>query len=233
MRPSKKIKERFVLYLKEMRTELAGDPGSLGLIRALEQRLEGREGGNSFKIGADGSEGAKGLDFPLPPEIVDEKSFALFSDGACRGNPGPGAWASFGQDFRGSVFFEASGVEINTTNNRMEMEAAAQAFEALGSYCQGDAERPSPEEVRVFLYSDSKYLVDGMNRWIKGWKLKGWRKKDGGAPENLDLWKNLDRLVERFKAVGFHWVKGHGGHPQNEYCDRLANKALDESGYFI
>ena len=170
------------------------------------------------------------LRFPLPPEASGPKSFALFSDGACRGNPGPGAWGSLGQDGRGQVIFESNGVEFSTTNNRMEMEGACACLRELENYLLALGGRPTPQEATAFLYSDSKYLVDGMNEWIHAWKARDWRKADKKPPENLQLWQQLDELRERFWSVEFHWVKGHHGHPQNEYCDQLANRALDEMG---
>ena len=157
-----------------------------------------------------------------------ERDFALFSDGACRGNPGPGAWASFGQNHQGEIIFECTGVETSTTNNRMEMEGALRALENLRSYLQNQG---GLEQSSVFLYSDSQYVVKGMNDWIQGWKRRGWKKFDKKAPDNLDLWKQLDEVREKFWKVCFYWVRGHQGHPQNEYCDHLANKALDESGF--
>ena len=92
-------------------------------------------------------------------------------------------------------------------------------------------EEGSLEVGAVFLYSDSKYVVDGIQKWVPGWKRRGWKKADNKAPENLDLWQELDVLVSKFDELQFKWVKGHSGHPQNEFCDQLANKSLDESGF--
>ena len=168
--------------------------------------------------------------FPLPDEIFEDKqSFAIFSDGACRGNPGPGAWGSLAQDSSGLVLFEASGVDLQTTNNRMELEGAIQGLIALKKYCIESS--LDLEMTSTYLYSDSKYVVDGMTRWVYSWKGRGWKKADKKEPENLDQWKTLDELVQEFYKVHFRWVKGHAGHPQNEKCDELANQALDESGF--
>ena len=164
------------------------------------------------------------------PDDMDKEGFcyALFSDGACRGNPGPGAWGAIGQDAKGELLFEASGVDFKTTNNRMELEGAIQALIALQKECE---ENKIPfEDVQVYLYSDSKYVVDGMNQWVVNWKKRGWKKADKKEPENVDRWKKLDELVSEFYKVHFRWVKGHDGHPQNERCDELANVALDEAG---
>ena len=168
--------------------------------------------------------------FQLPDVIQGELDFALFSDGACRGNPGPGAWGSFGQNHRGEVIFEGSGVEASTTNNRMEMEGALKALKNLQSYLKGKDEgrEDSVQRASVFLFSDSQYVVNGMMFWVKGWKKRGWKKSDRRTPENIDLWKQLDEAREKFWKVSFYWVRGHDGHPQNEYCDELANRALDD-----
>ena len=166
--------------------------------------------------------------FPLPCEVFNQEGiFALFSDGACRGNPGPGAWGAMGQNCRGEVLFQSNGVDFSTTNNRMELEGAIVALEELERYLEQDG---NPLCRDIFLFSDSKYVVDGMTRWVLGWKRRGWKKADKAIPINLDLWQRLDRAVGKFSSVQFRWVQGHSGHPQNEYVDQLANKALDESG---
>jgi ribonuclease HI len=171
-----------------------------------------------------------GGQFPLPHEITSlNDAFALFSDGACRGNPGPGSWGSMGQNINGEVIFEASGVDTVTTNNKMELEGAIQALERLKSHQQaGGLSAKTP----VILYSDSKYVVDGIMKWVPGWKRRGWKKADKKTPENVEQWQELDRLKLEFgEALSFRWVKGHAGHPQNERCDQLANLALDEAGF--
>lgn len=172
----------------------------------------------------------KSFDLVLPAEIEkDASSFALFSDGACRGNPGPGAWGMLGQDGQGVVLFEASGVDLVTTNNRMELMGAIESLRALEQYLKTEKKSLS---IGVYLYSDSRYVLDGLSSWIAGWKARGWKKADKKAPENLDLWIELDEISSKFSALKTIWVKGHSGHPQNERCDLLANQALDEAGYF-
>ncbi|PJB52460.1 MAG: ribonuclease HI, partial [Bdellovibrio sp. CG_4_9_14_3_um_filter_39_7] len=84
-------------------------------------------------------------------------------------------------------------------------------------------------KLEVHVYTDSRYIVDGMNQWLQGWKQRGWRKADNKVPENLEYWKRLDEITSFYWSVGFHWVRGHSGHPQNEHCDRLCNQAIDEA----
>lgn len=169
-------------------------------------------------------------EFPLPSEIkADGQHFAIFSDGACRGNPGPGSWGAMGQDDSGEVLFEASGMEIKTTNNIMELVGAAQAMENLLEFF--NEQGLDRETCFVFLYSDSKYVVDGLNSWVSGWKKRGWKKADKKVPENVEIWKRLDSLREKFSHIHFKWVKAHAGHPQNERVDQLANIALDDAGF--
>lgn len=163
--------------------------------------------------------------FPLPTELTDlQEGYALFSDGACRGNPGPGSWGILGQDANGDVLFEASGVDVPTTNNKMELTGAIEALRQLESHLETVPQCP------VYLFSDSKYVLDGIKSWLPSWKRRGWKKADNKAPENLDLWKELDAITHKFPNLHLIWVKGHAGHPQNEHVDRLANRALDEAG---
>jgi ribonuclease HI len=167
--------------------------------------------------------------FPLPEELKDlQIGFALFADGACRGNPGPGSFGLVGQDHTGNKIFEASGVDLPTTNNKMELTGAIRALEMLGDHL---LENGLNYDVPVYLFSDSKYVTDGITQWVPGWKNRGWKKADNKAPENMELWRRLDELAAHYKKLKFQWVKGHAGHPQNEYCDQLANHALDEAGY--
>lgn len=142
-------------------------------------------------------------------EIVE-----IFTDGACRGNPGPGAWAALLR-YKGNTK-EISGFEALTTNNRMELMAAIRALEAM--------KRHSIIEV----YTDSQYLKKGMEEWITGWKQKGWINSKKDPVANADLWKELDRLASTHQ-ITWHWVKGHSGHPENERADQLANEVLDEN----
>lgn len=138
----------------------------------------------------------------------------LYTDGACKGNPGPGGWGCV--LVCGDVEKELSGGEANTTNNRMELSAAIAGLSALRSPCE------------VELWSDSKYLVDAVTKgWARSWKAKGWRKSDGNPALNPDLWERLLELLSVHK-VTLHWVKGHDGHEYNERCDRLAVAAAEK-----
>ena len=144
----------------------------------------------------------------------------FITDGACSGNPGPGGWSVIIK--KNNSTEEFFGGEVPTTNNKMELTAVIEALKAVEN-----SVTPMHE---VFIYTDSKYVVDGMKSWVAGWKRRGWKKADKKEPENLDLWKELDRLSQICHSQ-FLWVKGHAGHPQNEYVDGLANKALDEAGF--
>ena len=142
--------------------------------------------------------------------MEQRKSVELFTDGACSGNPGPGGWGAILR-YKG-VEKEMSGSESNTTNNRMELTAAIMGLEALKSACD------------VKLYSDSRYLCDGVNKgWVYSWKKNGWRKADKKPALNADLWERL--LVQlSIHNVELFWIKGHEGHPENERCDKLATQ---------
>ena len=216
-------KKNYKKYLLEIKSALAGDSDALKAISTLEARVEAIQ---EFKASeASNNEG----EFPLPKELIqNDEGFAVFSDGACRGNPGPGAWGMMGQDGKGEVIFKASGVDTRTTNNRMELEGAIQGLVSLKDYF---AEISLENEPTIYVYSDSKYVVDGIMKWVPGWKNRGWKKADKKTPENVEQWKNLDLLKNEFQDVQFLWVKGHAGHPQNEFCDQLANIALDDSGF--
>lgn len=170
------------------------------------------------------------MTFPLPEEMKElEAGFAIFADGACRGNPGPGAWATIIQDAKAQVILKSSGVDMPTTNNKMELEGVIRGLKGLIEKWieEGMSDRESP----VFVYSDSKYVIEGIDKWVPGWKARGWKKADNKEPENLLLWQELDQLRNNFDKVTFLWVKGHAGHPQNEMCDKMANLALDEAGF--
>ncbi len=139
-------------------------------------------------------------------------SVEIYTDGACRGNPGPGGWGAtleMGEHFR-----ELSGAETMTTNNRMELTAVISALEAL--------KRPVP----VKLYTDSEYVRRGITEWLKSWKARGWKTADKKPVKNQDLWERLDAVAAQHQ-IEWHWVKGHSGVPGNERVDRLANAAID------
>jgi ribonuclease HI len=136
----------------------------------------------------------------------------IYTDGACRGNPGPGGWAAF-LSF-GAREKELAGAEAHTTNNRMELTAVIRALEAL----------KRPVEARVF--TDSEYVRRGITEWITAWKARGWKTADRKPVKNQDLWEELERLAAVHK-IEWHWVKGHSGIPGNERVDRLANEAID------
>lgn len=164
-----------------------------------------------------------------PAELKDfPQGLALYADGACRGNPGPGAWACVAQNQQGEVVFEASGFDQLTTNNRMEIQGAINSIIMLEQHLQNN---PFAQMEPLMFFTDSKYVVEGMNQWIAGWKGRGWKKADGKPPENLELWQELDELKERFPRLRAQWVKGHNGHPQNEFCDQMANRLLDAEGF--
>ena len=143
-------------------------------------------------------------------EVVD---IQIFTDGACRGNPGPGGWGVILRS--GSHEKELFGGERSTTNNRMELRAAIEGLAAL--------KRPS----RVTVTTDSQYVRQGITQWIEGWKRNQWRTSAKKPVKNQDLWQLLDELTSRHE-VTWEWVKGHSGHPDNELADALANRGIDE-----
>lgn len=141
------------------------------------------------------------------------KHVNIYTDGACRGNPGPGGWGALLLYGRHEKIL--SGAETHTTNNRMELMAAIQALAALSEPC------------KIELHTDSQYLQKGITEWIKDWKKRGWKKADKKAVKNADLWQALDHETSRHQ-VTWHWVKGHSGHPENDRVDSIANQAIDE-----
>ncbi|GAC32716.1 ribonuclease HI [Paraglaciecola polaris] len=150
------------------------------------------------------------------------KHLEIYTDGSCLGNPGPGGYGAvlvFGQHSK-----ELSQGFIHTTNNRMELLATIEALASLTETCKVD------------LTTDSQYVKNGINQWIKNWRKNGWRTSDKKPVKNVDLWKRLDEQVNQHQ-VEWHWVKGHSGHPMNERCDVLARDAasgkdlLPDSGF--
>ena len=142
----------------------------------------------------------------MTPKVI------VFTDGACRGNPGPGGWGAI--MIWGGHEKEICGGEPDTTNNRMELMAAIMALETLNRPCH------------VELHTDSKYVQTGIQDWVPSWKARGWKTAEKKPVKNEDLWRRLDEARQRHK-VDWRWVKGHAGHELNERADRLANKGLE------
>ncbi len=142
------------------------------------------------------------------------KHVEIFTDGACKGNPGPGGWGALLRMGRHEK--ELSGSEPETTNNRMEMTAAIRALKALIEPCE------------VTLHTDSRYVIDGMTKWIDGWKKRGWVNASKKPVRNADLWHDLIEAAAPH-AITWEWVKGHNGHPENERVDRLASDAAESA----
>jgi len=141
------------------------------------------------------------------------KTVEIFSDGACRGNPGPGGWGvllRYGKNER-----SLCGAEQDTTNNRMELTAALEGLKSLKEPCS------------VILTTDSQYLRKGITEWIISWKAKGWKTSARQPVKNQDLWQAIDEIAQQHN-IEWHWVKGHTGHRENEIADQLANQAIDE-----
>ena len=137
----------------------------------------------------------------------------MYTDGACRGNPGPGGWGVLLR-YQGKEK-ELHGGERNTTNNRMELSAVIFGLQALS------------RSVEVTIITDSQYVKNGMQQWIHNWKRNGWKTAGKKPVKNVELWQQLDELVNQHK-VKWQWVRGHSGHPENERADELANKGIDE-----
>ena len=140
------------------------------------------------------------------------KRIEIFTDGACRGNPGPGGWGAllrYGEHER-----ELFGGEPDTTNNRMELMAAIRALETLREPCDVD------------LTTDSEYVRKGISEWLPAWKARNWKTSDRKPVKNADLWQQLEAAAARH-TVRWHWVKGHSGHDENERADQLANRGID------
>ncbi len=144
---------------------------------------------------------------------MSEQKVVVYTDGGCRGNPGPGGWGAvlqFGEHEK-----EIYGYEAETTNNRMELMAAISALELLSRTCE------------IELTTDSQYVRKGILEWMDGWKKRGWKTSAKKPVKNKDLWERLDAAVQSHN-ISWHWIKGHSGHPGNERADDLANRAMDE-----
>lgn len=142
-----------------------------------------------------------------------KKHIAIYTDGACRGNPGPGGWAAILRYGKHEKII--SGAEEHTTNNRMELMAALQAIASLKEVCNID------------LYTDSQYVQKGITLWLKNWKKNAWKNAARQPVKNADLWQAIDEAAARHH-IAWHWVRGHNGHPENELADSMANRAIDD-----
>jgi len=141
------------------------------------------------------------------------KTVIIYTDGACRGNPGPGGWGvliEYGESNK-----QLYGGDISTTNNKMELTAAIMALKEMKEPCE------------IILYTDSKYVLQGIEEWIHNWKKRGWRGANKKPVKNIELWKELDELRDKHN-IKWNWVKGHSGDPGNEKADMLANRGIDE-----
>lgn len=141
------------------------------------------------------------------------KQVVIYSDGACKGNPGPGGWGAV-MEYDGARKLLHGG-ELSTTNNRMELKAAIEALAALRRPC------------KVAIYTDSQYMRKGITEWMHNWKKNGWMTSAKKPVKNADLWKRLEEVAKPHE-MSWHWVKGHSGHPGNDLADELANKGVDE-----
>ena len=144
---------------------------------------------------------------------MSDEPVEIFTDGACRGNPGPGGWGALLRT--GGQSRSLYGGDPDTTNNRMELTAAIRALETLKRPC------------RVRLTTDSQYVMKGIREWLPRWKRRGWLTADRKPVKNVDLWRSLDELTAAHE-VEWQWVKGHSGHAENEIADQLANRGIDE-----
>ncbi|WP_343637835.1 ribonuclease HI [Roseateles sp.] len=147
---------------------------------------------------------------PAAPKIA-KPAVVIYTDGACKGNPGPGGWGAWLKS--GDHEKELFGGERNTTNNRMELTAVIEALSSLKRSCN------------IVIYTDSEYVRKGMTEWISGWQRRGWKTADGKPVKNAELWQRLDAL-RKLHTVEWRWVKGHAGDPGNERADALANKGV-------
>ena len=141
------------------------------------------------------------------------KTVIINTDGACRGNPGPGGWGVLIE--YGELSKQLYGGDVSTTNNKMELTAAIMALKEIKEPCE------------IILYTDSKYVLQGIEEWIHNWKKRGWRGANKKPVKNIELWKELDELRDKHN-IKWNWVKGHSGDPGNETADMLANRGIDE-----
>ena len=158
---------------------------------------------------------ASELEASEPSKKGGIREVELYTDGACSGNPGPGGWAFILRDVKTKKELTGAGGERDSTNNRMELQAVIEGLRALKKRC------------RVTLYSDSNYVLQGLQTWMAGWKRKGWVRMEGGRRKpvkNVEHWKELDRLITKHDLT-YHHVRGHSGHPENERCDVMAVEA--------
>lgn len=215
------MKKKLYRYLSELESSL-GEPRLEDAFSQIEEAIS--------MLDDEVSTQNSGNQFEIPDKMQNvENGYVLYSDGACRGNPGPGAYGCIVQDSSAHIVFEHAEVFADTTNNRMEMLGVISGLKILGQSLNDQGK--SISDINILVVTDSKYVVDGITKWIEGWKRRGWKKADKKPPENVELWKQLDLLKERIGIINFDWVKGHSGHPQNEHCDQLANEALDNDGY--
>ena len=145
-----------------------------------------------------------------------ENTVKIYTDGACKGNPGPGGWGAILQ--YGKSKKEINGYQPRTTNNIMELTAVIEALKLLSRPCE------------VIITTDSNYVKDGITKWIHNWKLKGWKTANRKSVKNKELWIELNQLTEKHQTT-WKWVKGHSGHPENERADQLANEAIEAAAY--
>ena len=141
------------------------------------------------------------------------KTVIIYTDGACRGNPGPGGWGVLIE--YGELSKQLYGGDVSTTKKKMELTAAIMALKEIKEPCE------------IILYTDSKYVLQGIEEWIHNWKKRGWRGANKKPVKNIDLWKELDELRDKHN-IKWNWVKGHSGDPGNETADMLANRGIDE-----
>ncbi|EKE01116.1 MAG: Ribonuclease HI [uncultured bacterium] len=144
---------------------------------------------------------------------MQQQTVEIFTDGACRGNPGPGGWGAILRYDKHEKHLK--GAETLTTNNRMELTAVIKALEALKKTCT------------IKVTTDSQYVRNGITEWLIQWKKRGWKTSNKKPVKNMDLWQQLDTITQRHK-ISWHWVKGHSGHKENELADQLANQAIDD-----